>query len=854
MGVNLSLFAGAGAQFFTNSGSPLTGGLIYSYAAGTTTPLTTYTSSSGAIAHPNPIILDSAGRVNEIWVSEGLSYKFVLKDSVGVLIGTFDNINGTYVAADLANTSNPALGDALVGFRQSNSAGNLTGSVGKTVHQKFQEFVSLKDFGAVGDGSTNDTVAVQAFFNNISSNSYNIIPAGTYLTSNILSTYSNLNNVVIEGEGLIKYTADQTSTEFALRFTDCSDIEIKGLSVDGDAYVVSFLKFISCSRVNVHHSKFSKFWNGTTAPLADGMAIYTEKSYQVNICNNQFYRVNRGVVFDESSTTTSNVEINDNDFYEMGFGCITLPHKNVNCIGNTMTYCSLGPFTRAWNSYTRTDMRNNAWIPIVNTASMYGGGKGPAINAGSGLYDNTNTWFPFPENVNCSNNVIKYVAEYGIGFEGARYLDAINFAGPNININISNNIIEQTGITAIFITAVKGANISNNIIKNPCFNSASDPAILLVARNVAATFSGLPLADRQLNGVYNAIINGNTVVDTLGKLAISINCGPGNTQGAFTDNMISNNLFEMSKADCKGIIITQDAAVSNDVGIVHIINNWHTNDAGSAFPYVFFENFNPRDSIISGNHAYQMGGATFGYISYTKASDFKYVSGTPQFDPTVVSTTIPQNPGGTVAYVKAKDVTTSSQPYAILNFIAENLNGPSGAFIGASGQGSAGAGLPANLVLGQQVNSTTWRVTALIDTTGALKPGADNTYSLGTSANRWSVVYAATGAINTSDEREKQDIKDLSDAERQVAVAVKGLIKSFRFKNAVEQKGEKARIHFGVMAQQVAEAFKDAGLDPENYAMFCYDEWEDDEIAGVTAGNRYGIRYDELLAFVISAL
>ena len=131
-------------------------------------------------------------------------------------------------------------------------------------------------------------------------------------------------------------------------------------------------------------------------------------------------------------------------------------------------------------------------------------------------------------------------------------------------------------------------------------------------------------------------------------------------------------------------------------------------------------------------------------------------------------------------------------------------------------------------------------------------PFADNTTSLGYAGQRWSVVYAGTGTINTSDEREKQDIKDLSELEKQVAIGIKGLIKSFKFKDTVVEKGSKARIHFGVMAQQVAEAFKIVGLNPDDYALFCYDEWEASE--GVEAGNRYGIRYDELLAFVISAL
>lgn len=95
MAVNLSPIWGAGAQLFDNSGNVLSGGKIYTYAAGTTTPATTYTSSSGITANSNPIILNSAGRVPyEIWLTDGQNYKFVLKDSNDVLIGTWDNLSG----------------------------------------------------------------------------------------------------------------------------------------------------------------------------------------------------------------------------------------------------------------------------------------------------------------------------------------------------------------------------------------------------------------------------------------------------------------------------------------------------------------------------------------------------------------------------------------------------------------------------------------------------------------------------------------------------------------------------------------------------------------------------------------
>lgn len=97
MAVNLSPVGGVAAQFFSNNGVPLTGGKLYTYAAGTTTPAETYTSSNGTTAWTNPVVLDSAGRVpgsGEIWLTDGIIYKFVLKDSNDVLIATYDNITG----------------------------------------------------------------------------------------------------------------------------------------------------------------------------------------------------------------------------------------------------------------------------------------------------------------------------------------------------------------------------------------------------------------------------------------------------------------------------------------------------------------------------------------------------------------------------------------------------------------------------------------------------------------------------------------------------------------------------------------------------------------------------------------
>ena len=139
-----------------------------------------------------------------------------------------------------------------------------------------------------------------------------------------------------------------------------------------------------------------------------------------------------------------------------------------------------------------------------------------------------------------------------------------------------------------------------------------------------------------------------------------------------------------------------------------------------------------------------------------------------------------------------------------------------------------------------------------LSTNGVLFPGTDGLQDLGLSSAKWDDIFADNGTIQTSDENEKQDIRDATDAEKKVAVALKSLFKMFKFKSAVAAKGDNARIHFGVIAQSVETAFKNEGLDPEKYALFCKDTWTD-ETTGKEV-TRLGIRYNELLAFVISVL
>ena len=252
MAVNLSPVGGVAAQFLDNNGNVLTGGKIYTYAAGTTTPQASYTSAAGTTAHSNPIILDASGRVpgGEIWLTDGLQYKVAIYTADNVLIGTYDNVIGinsnfvNFVTAEEVQIATagqtvftlttmqyqPGTNNLVVyvdgvnqveggsySFVETNSttvtftdglhvgavvkfvsaevlSTNVTdasttvytpagsGAVTTNVQAKLRETVSVKDFGAVGDGVTDDSQAFQDAIDFLPTEGGKIlVPTGAYL-------------------------------------------------------------------------------------------------------------------------------------------------------------------------------------------------------------------------------------------------------------------------------------------------------------------------------------------------------------------------------------------------------------------------------------------------------------------------------------------------------------------------------------------------------------------------------------------------------------------------------------------------------------------------------------------------
>lgn len=122
--------------------------------------------------------------------------------------------------------------------------------------------------------------------------------------------------------------------------------------------------------------------------------------------------------------------------------------------------------------------------------------------------------------------------------------------------------------------------------------------------------------------------------------------------------------------------------------------------------------------------------------------------------------------------------------------------------------------------------------------------------NLGNGTQKWNALYAVSGTIETSDERYKTDIRDFTDEELDAWGDVS--FKIFRMRDAVEAKGESARLHGGMIAQTLRDAFAAHGLDASKYGFFCHDSWEestDEDGNVVPAGDCYSLRYEECLCW-----
>jgi len=643
-------------------------------------------------------------------------------------------------------------------------------SVFTNVEAKLSETVSVRDFGAVGDGVTDDTAAIQAAIDavDLTGGGAVYVPNGIYIISNSFNVPSN---VLIYG--------------------------------DGDASI------IRCAS-----TMLAPTYNPTN--IAAGFRVFL--LYNVSNIRITNLRIDSSLVYQPQGSTPSTWRARD--VYAYGVSDVSVD----NC-----SFLSSGAATVFTNSSKYRVVNNDIVCQSVN-----------GIPNHDGIIDQ---WWGSHDFVISGNRIDGQVT---MGYY-AILLTATNTDGsagtPMYNAVISDNVVQNCKV-GIWVMGRSGrcysVSVADNILSNiSTFNGISvsnSDGISVVGNTTYNTFrSGVAVFSEAgfTSGCTGVVVSGNTIS----------NAGTGNTTGPNIERSgiaVSSTAMNSSNSVVGNTIIGTTHTYCVFLGTDGVENIGGAYTIGSAGLY---------QNLGVGSVARFGGGNTPDALYWTRNSESNRLTTIQNAISATSNAVTLKFDNGAIDFKNAG----SANMFRVTNIPAA-VNG-----VQVYPQ-TAGVG-PVLTAIGSDTNID---LRLAGQGTGAVAPNSDNLINLGKATLRWATVYAGTGTINTSDEREKQDIETLNQAEKNVASALKGLVKKFRFKDAVQAKGDAARIHVGVIAQEVIAAFADEGLDATRYGILCFDEWEEQEAVldengnaicpHIPAGNRYGVRYEELLAFIISAI
>lgn len=790
-------------QAFDANGDPLSAGRLYTYAAGTLGAQATYTSASLATPNSNPVILDANGRA-QVWLDPVLAYRMILKTSADVTITDDDNISSDSAATIIYSPAG-------------------TGSVDRTIKSKLDELaVSAVDFGAVGDGSTNDTAALDLWMA-AGAGGRCYLPAGTYLTTTGVRVP---NNTEVYGDGIdvsiikladaalwsVHGLTNTLNTGVAATNTGNTGIYVHDLTVDGNhPRAGSGSKGCAIQLAYVTDSRMERV-KGTRGLL-----------HCIDIANAEY------------TTTTAaggesfNVTLMDcigHDSYSDD--AITIHHSGSITIINPQC-------TRSGDYALTTSNQHGLEIDDGSYDVTVLGGYAAGYYVGLQIKGHVSNVAAYRVQVDgfvaegCTRNFF---------LTHSATLDSGTEYGVTLNNCTSIMPIEMPSLTSDPARALELD--SYNSVRVTNFRMIGDPT--KVADDDAGAMS---------------IDTGASNIDIDGVVAIDVNRPSGviHIQADAGENIRIRNV---SAYDCYGPIVRNSLAAG---GIV--IEGIHGQTTLVASPKASVVELaqtaaaEPTTLIerVTANAGYSAGisdfpvtgtmsavpagmGQRYGHVSrWTRSNSSADVAGAVQLAHSVGVASGNQNVG-----------LGESVGYGF-KFRVQSGSVYTGAYIASYKNNSTDANTSTDLVLatraeGDAGTGATIRWRLAYD--GDLLPFADNVYDIGSGAYRAATIYAGTGTINTSDKRDKQQVRELNAKEIAVAVRLKGMMRAYKFKDAVAKKGEKARIHVGLMAQDVEDAFKAEGLDGFEYGVLCYDEWE--------GGSRYGLRYEELMSFIVAAM
>jgi hypothetical protein len=313
MSINLSAFAGAGAQFSDANGAPLTGGLIYTYLAGTSTPATTYTSRDGTTNNTNPIVLDAAGRTPaEVWLDGGVLYKFILKTSAFVQIGSYDDIPAINDTTSISNLitvagtnaltglATPTLGGYAAGAQYSFIAQNTnTGAV--TIDIDTLGVKSITKFGttalAAGDIIAGALMLIEydgTRFQllNVTNNIFKYIVEPTTISATAATGTINYD---VATQSIVYYTTN-ASANWTMNFRASSGATLNSLMSTGQTITVTFMATLGAtayynSAVTIDGNAITPKWQSGITPNAGNANSVDTYTYAIIKTGNAAFTV-----------------------------------------------------------------------------------------------------------------------------------------------------------------------------------------------------------------------------------------------------------------------------------------------------------------------------------------------------------------------------------------------------------------------------------------------------------------------------------------------------------------------------------------------------------------------------------
>jgi hypothetical protein len=566
----LSPVWGAGAQLFDNSGNVLTGGKIETYEAGTTTPAATYTTPTGNTFNSNPIVADASGRLsNEIWLLVGSAYKFVLKDANNVLIATYDNIpsspqppvtndassisyeqgytvtagaftvGATYRITSVGTTNFVAIGAAAnatgVLFTATGvGSGNGTAEYSRTVQAKLRETASVKDFGAVGDGVTNDTVAIQAACNTASAIFF---PSGTYLVNNLDIPSDTCLYGADNEKSIIKRINNGTGNTF-IGVSNKSNIKFSNLQIDGNkdnqTNAAHNISIFGCEQATVEYCLI-KNAKAVSGGFGAGIA-FVEGTNDSEV--------------EQSLVSFNTIESCDNAgiyISKDSFISITDNLLKSNSDGVVVINFVFPPVQYVQNYFTITNNRC-----LFNTGTgirfvgFYTGGTSSFPIQGPGM--------PPQKGVVISNNICKSNGQYGIAYQG-------------YGATITGNFVEANGTTSsdggILVNAWGTTVTGNSVLDNSAYGIDGGGSVQCLFNSNVISYqgntSGLSATGINIGGTVDCQAVGNILENNGGANSASIYASGwefgGNT---YFDQLgarllIANNQIKLSTPGALGI-------------------------------------------------------------------------------------------------------------------------------------------------------------------------------------------------------------------------------------------------------------------------------------------------------------